>query len=87
MLGNPENYYTVEFQNKKMFWGLPRQTGKGIMNNPAEAPLADHFWLVKEKFPALMVLNSEQGRVTKVTAPPPGAKSGWKLVNGSWVQA
>jgi len=87
MLGNPENYFTVDFRNNRKIWGAARQEGKGIMNNPAESPLAEHFWLVQDKFPALMVLNAEQGRVTKVTAPPPGAKGGWKLVGGSWVQA
>ena len=87
MLGNPENYFTIRFRNVTKVWGQERQAGKGIMNNPAESPLADHFWLVKEKFPALMQLHGEQGTVTQIKAPPPGAKSGWKFVNGSWVQA
>jgi hypothetical protein len=87
MLGNPENYFTVDFRNARKVWGASRQTGKGIMNNPAEAPLAEHFWLVKEKFPELMLRHREEGMVTKIMAPPPGAKGGWRFVNGSWVQA
>ena len=87
MLGNPENYFTVVFRNETKRWGAARQAGMGIMNNPAESPLAEHFLLVKEKFPDLMQLNAEQGTVTQIKAPPPGTKSGWKLVNGGWVQA
>lgn len=85
MLGNPENYYTVQFRGSTKIWGAARQTGKGIMNNPAEPPLAEHFWLVREKFPALMTLHSKQGAVSRLTAPPSGSKAGWTRVKGKWI--
>ena len=44
MLGALDEYYTVDGTP----WGLPFQTGAGIMNNPSEGPLARHYGLVEQ---------------------------------------
>jgi hypothetical protein len=45
MLGNKEEYFTVDGTD----FGLPRQPGGNIMNNPANGPVARHFDLVREE--------------------------------------
>lgn len=50
MLGALDEYYTVDGTP----WGMPFQTGAGIMNNPNEGPLARHYGLVDQAVEAAL---------------------------------
>jgi hypothetical protein len=50
MLGALDEYFTVNGTN----WGAARQPGGAIMNNPANAPAARHYELVRTRAQALM---------------------------------
>jgi hypothetical protein len=53
MLGNKEEYFTVD----GVAYGPGRQPGGNIMNNPANPPVAAHYWLIQETVDALLGIN------------------------------
>ena len=53
MLGNKEEYFTVD----GVAYGAGRQPGGNIMNNPANPPVAAHYWLIQETVDALLGIN------------------------------
>jgi hypothetical protein len=53
MLGNKEEYFTVDGVD----YGPGRQPGGNIMNNPANPPVAAHYWLIQETVDALLGIN------------------------------
>ena len=50
MLGNPEEYFTVD----GVAYGPARQPGGNIMNNPANPPEAKHYGLVRSAAQGLL---------------------------------
>jgi len=53
MLGNKEEYFTVDGVD----YGPGRQPGGNIMNNPANPPIAAHYWLIQATADALLGIN------------------------------
>lgn len=58
MLGNKEDYFTID----GVAHGAARQTGKGIMNNPAEYPFSQHYETIRTK--AATALNVPDAQCT-----------------------
>jgi hypothetical protein len=53
VLGNKEEYFTVDGVD----YGPGRQPGGNIMNNPANPPVAAHYWLIQDTVDALLGIN------------------------------
>jgi hypothetical protein len=53
MLGNKEEYFTVDGVD----YGNGRQPGGNIMNNPANPPVAAHYWLIQDTVDTLLGIN------------------------------
>jgi hypothetical protein len=53
MLGNKEEYFTIDGVD----FGQPHQPGGNIMNNPANPPVAKHYWLIQTTVDAMLGVN------------------------------
>ena len=67
MLGNKEEYFTVDGVD----YGPGRQPGGNIMNNPANPPVAAHYWLIQATVDTLLGINySLSGGSTRSVSTP-----------------
>lgn len=67
MLGNPEEYFTTngtDYTHGGADQGF-RDNGRGIMNNPSEAPEPRHYAMVRDAFVSMMSLSPDIVRVVK----------------------
>lgn len=77
MLGNPEEYFTtngVDYTYGGTKHGA-RDTGAGIMNNPAESPEPRHYELVKNAFVSMMHFPPSMTRIIKYGSSNPPLKT------------
>lgn len=58
MLGNKEEYFTID----GIDYGPGRQPGGNIMNNPANPPVAAHYWLIQATVDTLLGINYSLSR-------------------------